>query len=490
MVSDGSSPDKYTFPLVLKSCVGFSGLEEARQIHGVVVKLGFLTDLYVQNVLIHVYGLCGCYPDACIMFDDMPVRDVVSWTGLISVCVKGGRFVDALTLFGQMDVAPNLATIVSVLVASGRTGELNIGRSVHGLLLKKEAVLGLIAGNALLDMYVKCERIDEANRMFKELPVKDIVTWTSIISGLVQCKLPKEALEVFHTMLSHGMEPDKVVLSSVLSACASMGALDYGSWIHRYIKFKAIEQDVHIGTSMIDMYAKCGCLDMALEIFNNMPIKNVRSWNALIGGLAMNGHGKEALGYFDWMVRTGLKPNDVTFIAILSACSHSGLVEDGRRHFASMIEFYDLVPKIEHYGCMVDLLGRAGLVEEAYVLVKTMPMKADVLIWGAMLSACRTSGKTEISQWVRDHLLELGSSDSGAFVLLSNIYAANDRWEDISRLRRLMRKEGIKKEPGSSIIELDGWVHEFLVGVMEHHQMEDILMVLYIFEKQMQIDGH
>ncbi|KAK8935900.1 Pentatricopeptide repeat-containing protein [Platanthera zijinensis] len=418
MVSDGSTPDKYTFPLVLKSCVRFWGFEEARQIHGVVAKLGFLTDLYVQNVLIHVYGLCGCYPDACIMFDDMLVRDVVSWTCLISVCVKGGRFVDALTLFAQMDVAPNITTIVSVLVASGRTGELNIGRSVHGLLLKNEAVLGLIAGNALLDMYVKCERIDEAKRMFKELPMKDIVTWTSIISG----------------------------------------------------------------------YAKCGCLDMALEIFENMPIKNIRSWNALIGGLAMHGHGKEALGYFEWMVRTGLKPNDVSFIAILSACSHSGLVEEGRRHFASMIKFHDLVPKIEHYGCMVDLLGRAGLVEEAYELVKTMPMKADVLIWGAMLSACRTSGKTEISQWVRDSLLELGPSDSGAFVLLSNIYATNDRWGDISRLRRLMRKKGIKKEPGSSIIELDGWVHEFLVGVMEHHQMEDILMVLYIFEKQMQID--
>ncbi|KAK8956314.1 Pentatricopeptide repeat-containing protein [Platanthera guangdongensis] len=489
MVSDGSTPDKYTFPLVLKSCVRFSGFEEARQIHGVVAKLGFLTDLYVQNVLIHVYGLCGCYPDACIMFDDMLVRDVVSWTGLISVCVKGGRFVDALTLFAQMDVVPNITTIVSVLVASGRTGELNIGRSVHGLLLKNEAVLGLIAGNALLDMYVKCERIDEAKQMFKELPMKDIVTWTSIISGLVQCKQPKEALEVFHTMQSYGMEPDKVVLSSVLSACASMGALDCGSWIHRYINFKAIEQDVHIGTSMVDMYAKCGCLDMALEIFENMPIKNIRSWNALIGGLAMHGQGKEALGYFEWMVRTGLKPNDVSFIAILSACSHSGLVEEGRRHFASMIKFHDLVPKIEHYGCMVDLLGRAGLVEEAYELVKTMPMKADVLIWGAMLSACRTSGKTEISQWVRDSLLELGPSDSGAFVLLSNIYATNDRWGDISRLRRLMRKKGIKKEPGSSIIELDGWVHEFLVGVMEHHQMGDILMVLYIFEKQMQIDG-
>ncbi|XP_020595720.1 pentatricopeptide repeat-containing protein At4g38010 [Phalaenopsis equestris] len=488
LVCDGISPDKYTFPLVLKSCAKFSGINEARQIHAVSTKLGFLNDIYVQNALLHVYGFCGWYLDARILFEEMLVKDVVSWTGLISAFVKGGRFGNALSLFAEMDVEPNIATLVSVLVACGRTGELCLGRSIHGLLLKNAAILGLIVGNALLDMYVKCESVEESRMLFEGLHVKDIVSWTSVISGLVQCKQPKEALDFFHAMQASGMEPDKVVLSSVLSACASLGALDCGRWIHRYIERKDIEQDLHIGTAMVDMYAKCGCLDMASDMFHGMPHKNVLSWNALLSGLAMHGHGKLALSYFDCMVRTGLKPNDVTFIAILSACSHSGLVEDGRRHFASMIEFYDVTPNIEHYGCMVDMLGRAGMVEEAYELVKTMPMKADVRIWGAMLSACKASGNVQLSQHILDHL-ELEASDSGVFVLLSNIYATNEKWENINTLRRLMRKSGIKKEPGSSIIELNGKAHEFLVGEMEYTQQEEILMILYILEKQMQIDG-
>ncbi|PKU84293.1 pentatricopeptide repeat-containing protein At4g38010 [Dendrobium catenatum] len=488
LVCDGFSQDKSTYPLVLKSCAKFSGIKEARQIHVAATKLGFLSDSYVQNALIHVYGLCNCYQDAGIMFDQMLVRDVVSWSCLIYVFVKGGLFGDALSLFSQMDVDPNITTLVSVLVACGRIGELSMGRSIHGLLLKNAAILGLIVGNALLDMYVKCESMEEARKVFEDLPVKDIVTWTSVISGLVQCKQPREALDVFHAMQASGMEPDKVVLSSVLSACASLGALDCGKWIHQYIEWKDIEQDVHIGTALVDLYAKCGCLEMALNVFHGMIYKNVLSWNALLGGIAMHGHGKVALSYFDWMVRTGLKPNDVTFIATLGACSHSGLVEEGRRLFASMVELYDVTPKIVHYGCMVDLLGRAGLVEEAYELVKTMPMRPDVLIWGAMLSACKTSGNVQLSQQIIGHL-ELEFSDSGVFVLLSNIYAANERWGDIPMLRSLMRKKGIKKEPGSSVIELDGRAHEFLVGEINYPQKEEILMILYILEKQMQIDG-
>nr|UPT48864.1 pentatricopeptide repeat protein AaPPR963 [Agave angustifolia] len=488
MVVDGVYPDKYTFPVILKSCAKFSGIGESKQLHGAAIKMGFSCDIYVQNALVNVYCICGDFCNARKLFDGMPERDVVSWTGLISGYVKGGDFSTALRLFSDMDVAPNIATLVSVLVACGRLGELNIGRRIHGLILKTMVEIGLIAGNAILGMYVKCEQVDEAKRVFEEIPERDIFSWTSLISGLVQCKRPRDAIEIFHEMQASGVEADKVVLSSVLSACASLGALDIGRWVHEYIDRKGIEWDVHIGTALVDMYAKCGCLERAVSTFHEMPCKNTFSWNALLGGLAMHGHGRDALDYFHRMIRLGFSPNDVTFIAILSACSHSGLVEEGRRFFSVMTRTYNFTPRIEHYGCMVDLLCRAGLLQEAYELVKSMPMTADVLIWGAMLSACKAQKNIELSQEILSHLLELEPCDSGVYVLLSQVFAMKDRWGDVMKVRRLMREKGIKKEPGSSAIEVNGKVHEFLVGEMARTQ-EEIWAVLHILERQLQLHG-
>ncbi|XP_020111148.1 pentatricopeptide repeat-containing protein At4g38010 [Ananas comosus] len=482
MARDGIRPDRYTLPVALKSCARFLGLGEGRQLHCAAIKMGFLRRLHVENALVHLYGVCGEYSCAGHLFDEMRVRDVVSWTGLISAYVKGGFFGRALELFGVMDAEPNVATLVNVLMACGRLGSAELGRGVHGLMVKRETELGLIVGNALVDMYAKCELLDEAKLVFEELRERDIVSWTSIISGLVQCKHPKEAIEMFHAMQETGLEPDKVILSSILSACASLGALDCGRWVHEYVEHKGIEWDVHIGTSMVDMYAKCGCLDLAISTFHRMPCKNVSSWNALIGGLAIHGFGKEALRYFDGMVSdVAIRPNEVTFIAILSACSHSGLVKEGRRLFASMTEFYKLTPSIEHYGCMVDLLGRAGLIEEAYDLIKVMPTRADVFIWGSMLSACKAHGNVDFTQKILGHLLEMEPSNSGVYVLLSNIYAINDRWGDVTKVRLLMREKGVQKEPGSSVIEVNGMAHEFLVGMSDHPQMEEIWLVLSWF---------
>ncbi|XP_073014012.1 pentatricopeptide repeat-containing protein At4g38010 [Typha latifolia] len=489
MFCDSIRPDKYTYPIVLKSCVKFLGFNEGRQLHGVSIKIGFACRLYVQNALVHLYGICGRYSDAGSMFDEMGARDVVSWTGLISAYVKGGMFSKALELFGLMDVEPNMATLVNVLVACGRLGNLVMGKGIHCMIFKREAEVAVIVCNSLLDMYAKCECLDDAKKVFEELHEKDVVSWTSMISGLVQCKKPNDAIEVFYAMQATGMEPDKVTLSSVLSACASLGALDSGRWVHEYIDRKGIEWDVHIGTSMVDMYGKCGCLDAAMLIFRKMPHKNVSSWNALLGGLAIHGYGKEALVYFGQMVHVGITPNEVTFIAILSACCHSGLVEEGRYLFDYMTKFYNLTPWIEHYGCMVDLLGRAGLLVEAYELIRVMPMAADMLIWGAMLSACKAHGNVDLSQQIIGHLLELKPIDSGVYVLLSNIYATNDRWGDVTALRKLMRKKGVKKEPGSSVIEVNGKTHEFLVGDCDHPQKEEIFLVLGVLAKQVPLDG-
>lgn len=491
IVGNGFVPDMYTFPVVIKACTKFLGVQEGEQVHGVVVKMGFSCDLYVQNSLLHFYGVCGRWGGAGRVFDEMLVRDVVSWTGLVSGYVRSGLFDEAITSFLKMDVVPNVATFVSVLVACGRMGYLSMGKGVHGSVCKRGFGIGLVVGNALMDMYVKCECLCEARKLFNELPERDIVSWTSFISGLVQCKRPKESLELFYEMQISGVKPDRIVLSSVLSACASLGALDYGRWIQEYMERQGIEWDIHIGTALVDMYAKCGCLEMALHIFNRMPNCNIFTWNALLGGLAMHGDGREALKHFELMIGAGVRPNEVTYLAILTACCHSGLVEEGRSYFYQMkTQYFNLSPRLEHYGCMVDLLCRAGLLDEAHEFTRNMPLQPDVLIWGALLSACKVNGNVELSQEILIHLLELESQDSGVYVLLSNIYATNERWDDVRRVRRLMKDKGIRKFPGSSVVEVNGETHEFLVGNTSHPRNEDIHVLLNILANQVYLEGH
>ncbi|KAG9447130.1 hypothetical protein H6P81_013258 [Aristolochia fimbriata] len=486
----GFMPDKYTFPVLLKSCSNALGLAEGKQVHTMAFKMGFLSDIYVQNALVYFYSVSGECDTAGKLFDEMVVRDVVSWTGLISGYVRGRHFHEAVKLFLVMDVEPNTATFVSVIVACGRLRLIGMAKGTHSLILKHEANQSLIVGNALLDMYLKCDCLDEAGQIFDELPVRDIVSWTSMISGLVQCKRPKDALEVFHLMQISAVEPDKVTLASVLSACATLGALSSGRWVHEYIDRMGIEWDHHIGTAMVDMYAKCGCIDRALNTFNSLRHKNVFTWNALIGGLAMHGYGKKAIYYFSKMVQIGERPNEVTFLTVLSACVHAGLVHEGRLYFDQMTRKYNLVPRVEHYGCMVDLLGRAGLLGDALEVIRSMPMEADVLMWGAMLSACKAHGNIDLTQQILATLVELESHDSGIFVLLSNIYASNDRWEDVMRLRKLMKKSGIKKAPGSSAIEINGKTHEFIVGGSHRHpEQEKINLVLATLMSVIDLEG-
>uniref|UniRef100_A0ACD5UCB1 Uncharacterized protein n=1 Tax=Avena sativa TaxID=4498 RepID=A0ACD5UCB1_AVESA len=388
-----------------------------------------------------------------------------------------------------MDVSPNEGTLASVLVACGRLGVVRTGKAVHGWHLKREREMRLIVWNAVLGMYAKCEKLDLARRVFDGLLARDIVSWTVMLSGLVNCRRPSEALELFNEMQTSGVKPDKVVLSTVLSACASLGALESGRWVHEYIERKGIEWDVHVGTSLVDMYAKCGYLESSLSVFHKMPVKNVSSWNALINGFALHGHGREALEYFDRMVASGLRPNEVTFIIVLGACCHTGLVQEGLLLFESMKNVYNLSPWEEHYGCMVDLLGRAGLIQEAYGLIKVMPMTPDVFTWGALLSACQAHGRVDFSQQILRHVHELESSGSGVYVLLSNVFAVSDRWTDVKRVRGLLSEKGLRKEPGSSVIEVNGKTSEFIVGQKSHQDMDEICTMISILMKQIHLEG-
>ncbi|KAK1392802.1 Pentatricopeptide repeat-containing protein [Heracleum sosnowskyi] len=421
----GFYPDMFSFPVVLKSCTKICGIGEGKQIHGMVLKMGFACDLYVRNSMIHFYGSCGDCVDAGKLFDEMTVRDVVSWSGLISGCVRAGLYDEAILRFKEMDIMPNVAGVVSVVVACGFVGDLNIGKGVHGLILKRAFEKDLVVSNALLNMYVKCECLGDARRVFRKLNERDVVSWTSMISGLVMYKCSNEALDLFDEMLILGVEPDKFILTSILSACANVGALSYGRRIHDYIDSKSIVWDAHIGTSMIDMYFKCGCIEMALRTFSKLSSRNVLTWNALLGGLAVHGY----------------------------ACCHSGMADEGLWHFYQM-ETYNISPGLEHYGCIVNLLCKADLLDEAQNIVRSMPMPPDAAIWGSLLSACNTKGNVELSQDLVDKLHLFKEKDSGVYVLCCNKYAINEKWDDLTKARRLMKENSIEKSPGLSVIEI------------------------------------
>lgn len=303
--------------------------------------------------------------------------------------------------------------------------------------------------------------MDAASELFEAMMERDVVSWSCMIKGYAGCGRYLEALQLFKAMLKEGrVKPNEVTMVSVLSACAHLSAWDHGEWIRCYIEKNemALDDDYNLGAALIDMYFKCADVESALGIFRSLNRKNVSSWNSLITGLGINGLACDALQAFEEMKRSGTSPNDITFVALLTACTHGGLVEEGHRYFKSMVEVYGVRPQMKHYGCMIDLLGRAGQLEEAQGIVKGMPMKPDVMVLGALLGACQIHGNVEVAERVKNDFLELNSQQAGCHVLLSNIYATADRWADACNMRENLKKKGFQKKAGSSSVELDGVV--------------------------------
>lgn len=427
MLCHSVSHNEYTFPFLLKACSCLSALEETHQIHAHILKLGFGSEVYAMNSLLHVYAVTGSIRSANLLFDRTPQRDIVTWNSII----KG---------------------------------------------------------------YAKSGEMGKANEFFRSMPVKNIISWTAMISGYVGAGLSREALNLFHEMQSAGVKPDKVTLASALSACAHLGALDQGSWIHTYIDKNRIRIDQVLGCVLIDMYAKCGSNEVfksiVKKVFKSMEKKNVSLWTAVIDGFAIHGQGREALDWFMKMLKEGVKPNAITFVAILTACSHAGLVNEGRSLFQSMKTVYKLKPSIEHYGCMVDLLGRAGLLKEAMELIERMPLRPNAVIWGALLNACRIHRHLELGKQVGKFLVEVDPTDCGRYIHLASIHAAAGEWEEAAKVRRQMEDWGVSKVPGCSVISLNGNVHQFIAGDDLHPDIEEIYHMWERIAKRLRQEGY
>lgn len=479
MLEQSVAPDEFTFPGVLKSCSKLRALREGEQIHAHVMKLigGFRCTEFVENSLVYMYACCNRIEMARKVFDQMSERSPVAWSSMFSGYVRCGYWQEIVGLFGEMlkmGVGFNEVTLISVLTACGRLGDLELGQWVHEYVFANGLMRNNSLVTSLVDMYAKCGRVETARSLFDNMLTKDVVAWSAMISGYSHSNRCKEALVLFHDMQKANVEPNEVTMVCVLSSCAVLGALQTGEWVHSYIKKKNLKVTINLGTALVDFYAKCGCIARAFEVFREMPSKNVWTWTALIQGLASNGQGKTAIKYYNLMRQVNVQPNDVTFIGVLSACNHAGMVDEGRNYFTSMSRDFGIEPRIEHYGCMVDILGRAGLIEEAYEFIKNMPIKPNAVIWRTLLASCRVHKHVEIGEEALKNAVRLEPAHSGDYILLSNLYASTGRVDDATKLRNEMKRLGVKKSPGYSYIELDGNIHEFLAEDNKHPQSQEI----------------
>ncbi|XP_043726062.1 putative pentatricopeptide repeat-containing protein At3g05240 isoform X2 [Telopea speciosissima] len=450
----GYSPDHFTFPFVLKACALINDRNYGMCVHDRIVKTGFESDLYASISLIHMYASCTDMEASEKLFEKIPKWNVVSWTTLIAGYVNNNQAGKAVNVFKEMElqgVQPNEITMVNVLVACAQARDLETGRWVHQRVRQNSNV---ILSTAIVDMYAKCGYLKVARDLFDKMPRRNVVAWNSMIGAYNQYDRSHEALSLFADMQNARLTPDETTLLSVLGACAHHGTLCLGQGIHAYIEKTHIGTDVVIGTSLMNMYAKTGETQSSLQIFNGLQKKDVTAWTSMIIGLAMHGRGGEALKLFKEMQRDkDVKPDHITFIGVLCACSHAGLVNEGQELFHSMSIVYGIAPTVQHYGCMVDLLSRAGHLTEAERLVESMPIEPNISIWGALLNGCEVHNNVNLADRVGNHILQLKPHGGGVYVLLFNIYAKAGRWQAVEMAREVMKLKGIEKTHGCSYIE-------------------------------------
>ncbi|KAI4302133.1 hypothetical protein MLD38_037917 [Melastoma candidum] len=348
----------------------------------------------------------------------------------------------------------------------------------------------LVCRTAMLTACASCGDVRFAEELFNEMAERDDVAWNAMIASYAQCGKSKRALELFHAMQMEGVTVNEVSMVSVLSACSHLGSLDQGRWAHSYITRNKIRVTVTLGTALIDMYGKCGDTEHLMEVFWGMKERNVYTWSSAMNGLAMSGMGRQCLDLYSQMKRDGIVPNKVTLISVLRACNVVGFVEEGLRHFESMKGTYGIEPELEHYGCVVDLYGRAGLVDEALSFISEMPMEPHAAAWGALLNACRIHKKIEIGKLAARKIVELEAKHHGAYVLLSNMYAENKTWESVDDVRRMMKNRGVKKPRGCSVMEVDGQLHEFFVGDISHPMYDEISVMLGEISRRLKLVGY
>nr|XP_043620169.1 putative pentatricopeptide repeat-containing protein At3g13770, mitochondrial [Erigeron canadensis] len=467
------------YDTILNECIKQKCVRGGQRVHAHVIKTQYQPTLYLGTRLLVFYNKCDCLYDARKVFDEMPERNVVAWTAMMSAYSKRGYGCEALDLFVKMlrsGIDPNEYTFATVLTCCTRVPGLDYGKQVHSLIVKNSFESHLYVGCSLLDMYAKAGGINEARFIFEELPERDVVSWTAIISGYAQLGLDEDALELFRRLLREGMDSNYVTYASVLTAVSGIAAYEMGKQIHSHVLRSELPFYVVLENSLIDMYTKCGQLTYARRIFDNMSERTVISWNTMLVGYSKHGMAREVAKLFQLMRKENqVKPDKVTFLAILSGCSHGEMESKGLEIFDEMISGKDgVVPDIEHYGCVVDMLGRAGQVEKAFEFIKQMPLEPNAAIWGSLLGACLVHSNVEIGEVAGHRLIDIEPENPGNYVILSNLFACRGRWDDVRSIRSLMEEKAVAKDPGKSWIEIGQILHTFQAGDQLHPQIVEV----------------
>ncbi|XWS66659.1 hypothetical protein CRYUN_Cryun05aG0219600 [Craigia yunnanensis] len=479
MLRCGSTPNAFSFPFALKSSASLSLPFSGQQLHCHVIKSGCSSEPFILTSLISMYCKFNSLEIARKVFDENPISNqlTVCYNALISGYALNARVFDVIALFCRMrerGVSVNSVTMLGLVPVISEPRYLSVGMSFHCSCLKLGLNLDFSVANCLLTLYVKCGAVEFGRELFDEMPKKGLITWNAMISGYAQNGLAAKVLELYKTMEASRVCPDAVTFVGVLSSCAHLGAITVGREVEQRIESSGLSSNPFLNNALINMYARCGNLVKAQAIFYGMPVKSVVSWTAIIGGYGMHGYGEIAVELFNEMIKSGIRPDGAAFVSVLCACSHAGLTEKGLDYFVEMKMKHRLQPSPEHYSCVVDLLGRAGRLTEALELIKSMQVKPDGAVWGALLGACKIHQNVEIAELAFKRVIEFEPTNIGYYVLLSNIYSETKNLEGVLKVRVMMRERKLKKDPGFSYLEYKGRVHLFLAGDRSHPQKEEI----------------
>ena len=529
MVEKGVRPDNFTYPSVLKACSEELDVVAGREVHRSIECSGVEWNLYVYNALIYMYGKCGEVDVARKLFDGLRERDAVSWNSMISCYASGGMWKEAFEVFeymqgesielnmitwntiaggclktGRYDTALELlcrmrkclihldpVAVINGLGACSHVGSLKLGKEIHGLAVRSYCNEFDKVRNSLITMYSRCKDLRLATVLFNLVQVKSMITWNSIISGYSQWDHTEEAFFLFREMILSGFEPNNVTIASLLPLCARVANLQHGREFHCYmIKREVFKDYLLLWNALVDMYARSGKISLAKRLFDLLIKKDEVTYTSLIAGYGIQGEGKTALKLFEEMIASQIRPDHVTMIAVLSACSHSRLVIEGQLLFENMSRVYGITPRLEHFACMVDLYGRAGLIHKAVGILRGMQYKPTQAMWATLIGSCKIHGNTEVGEWAAKNLLEMKPQNSGYYVLIANMYAAAGCWNELAKIRTSMRDWGVKKAPGVAWIDAGAGISPFMVEDMSNTQSEEIYPLLRGLLKQMKEAGY
>ncbi|KAJ4952726.1 hypothetical protein NE237_029558 [Protea cynaroides] len=481
MHSTGNSVNQSVYLGLIRSLSVPSCLETGKQMHSYMIKNGLTIDFLIDTALLNMYVKCGCLESSKLIFDRMLEKNAVTWTGLMMGYAQADKQEETLALFARM-IGENIEldefVFSVVLKACSKLEDLGTGRQIHGYIVKLGMDSGVSVGTPLVNFYAKCGSLEEARQAFNRISDPSDASWSALISGWLQVGKFEEALEVFKYLKDNGMVMNAFMYTSIFQACSALASLTSGTQVHGDAIKRGLVSGLYGESALVSMYSRSGRLDYARRAFDLIDEPDTVAWTTIVAGCAYHGAASESLRLFQMMQSRGIKPNAVTFISVFTACSHSGLVSEARLYLDLMSSEYGVEPTIDHYDCMVEIYSRAGHLEEAFDLIKTMPFEPDAMSWKSLLGGCWTHRNVKFGEIAAENLLRLDPNDTAGYILMFNLYSSSGKWEEAAHVRKLMADRGLKKDVGCSWISVNGKVHRFIVGDRHHPQSEEIYLKL------------